>query len=419
MASIQKSLAATGGASKRNHRLPATSVVALIVAMGLMRNRSVVDLANDFRLVRTRPNENPIESNAISAARARLGEAPVAHLASTVGMQWAAEAADAQRWRGLAIFGIDGSTLRVADTPENRSHFGLPGHDPKRGAAAYPQAQIVALMALRTHLIAALAVGPCKHSELSLAPALLEQVPERSLTILDRNFLSARLLLQYARKGRERHWLLRAKSNTKWRVVRTFGPGDFLVEMIVTSEARKRAPELPAKWNARVIHYQRRGFRPQRLLTSLLDPERWPAHEFAALYHERWELELALDELKTEQLARKETLRSRAPWSVRQELWGVMLAYNLVRRRAERCALAEQVSTLQISFVCLLRQLQTRWVILAILGPSLAADMDAHEHRQRRRARLPTRRSTRHYPRAVKIKMSSYARKHSVVREAA
>jgi hypothetical protein len=420
MAWIEESLAATGTASQRNRRLPATSVMLLMIAMGLLRERSLVDCANDLRLVRSGPDDDPVESNTISAARARLGEAAVAHLAAKVGTQWAFTAADALRWRGLAIFGLDGSTLRVADTPENRSHFGLPGSNPKRGACAYPQARIVALMALRTHLLAALAVGSYKHSsELSLTPALLQQVPDHSLTILDRNFLSARLLLQYARKGRERHWLLRAKSNSKWNVVQTLSPGDFLVEMKVSDEARKQAPDLPATWRARVVCYQRRGFRPQRLLTSLLDPVRWPAHELAALYHERWECELGLDELKTEQLGREETLRSRAPWSVRQEIWGLMLAYNLVRRRAQACAVAERVSPLRISFVVLLRQLQTRWLLLAIVGPSVVAQLDAHERRQRRRARLPKRRTTRQYPRAVKIKMSAYDRKRPVVRAAA
>lgn len=420
MAWIEESLAATGTASQRNRRLPATSVMLLMIAMGLLRERSLVDCANDLRLVRSRTNDDPVESNSISAARARLGEAPVAHLAAKVGAQWALTATDSLRWRGLAIFGLDGSTLRVADTPENRSHFGLPGSDPKRGASAYPQVRIVALMALRTHLLAALAVGSYKHSsELSLTPALLQQVPEHSLTILDRNFLSARLLLQYARMGRERHWLLRAKSTSKWTIVQTLGAGDFLVEMNVSDKARKQAPDLPATWRARVVCYQRRGFRPQRLLTSLLDPVRWPARELAALYHERWECELALDELKTEQLGRKETLRSRAPWSVRQEIWGLMLAYNLVRRRAQACAVAEGESPLRISFVGMLRQLQTRWLLLAIVGPIAVARLDAHEGNQQQRARLPARRTTRRYPRAVKIKLSAYARKRRVEQEAA
>jgi hypothetical protein len=255
-------------------------------------------------------------------------------------------------------------------------------------------------------------------SELGLAPALLAQVPDHSLTILDRNFFSALLLLQYVRSGVARHWLLRAKAKLCGRLLQRFTARDVLLEMQVSPEARKRDPTLPATWQVRAIGYQRRGFRPQVLLTSLLDPVRWPAHELAALYHERWECELGLDELKTEQLERQETLRSKAPWSVRQEVWGLMLGYNLLRRRAAASARAQKIAAVQISFVVMLRQLRDRWLLLALAGPEVVARLDAHEKQQRRRARLPVRRPARHYPRAVKLKMSPYLRKRPLARAA-
>lgn len=416
---IEESLNATERASERTRRLPATSVMSLLVAMGIFRDRSITDVANDLGLVRSKPGEGPIRSNAISAARTRLGEAPVAHLARRCGTQWATEAANAQRWRGLAVYGLDGSTLRAADTPENREFFGGQGAGSHRPHSGYPLVRIVVLVALRSHLVAALAVDSyARTSEMSLTPALLEQVPDQSVVILDRNFLGARLLLNHARKGILRHWLLRARSTTRWRVVQTFAPGDQLVEMEVSAEARRRDPSLPSTWRARAIRYQRRGFRPQTLLTSLLDPMRWPARELIGLYHERWECELGLDELKTEQLDREETLRSKAPWSVRQEVWGVMIGYNLLRRRAAASGRAQDVSPLRISFVVMLRQLRDHWVIVAIVGPQVLPQLQAHAHRQRVRARLPSRRPERQYPRAVKLKMSNYDRKLPVVRSA-
>ncbi len=419
MAWIEASLATTATASERERRLPAPAALLLVVAMGVMRDRAIADVANDLRLVRSGPDDAPLRSNAISAARARLGEAPVADLAAHSGRVWAHAAADAQRWRGLAVYGLDGSTLRVADTPANRAYFGGQGAGPTRGTSGYPLARIVVLMALRSHLLAALAIDSYRaSSELRLTPPLLAQVPDASLTILDRNFLSAALLLRHARGGADRHWLLRAKSTTRWRRVQALAPGDDLIEMTVSSKARRRDPTLPRTWRGRAIRYHRRGFRPQVVLTSLLDPARWPARELVALYHERWECELGLDELKTEQLDRDETLRSKAPWSVRQEVWGLMIGYNLIRRRAVACAAAQGVPPMRISFVVMLRQLRDRWVILAIAGPEIVARLDAHAHQQRRRARLPPRRATRQYPRAVKLKMSPYARKRPITRAA-
>ena len=90
-------------------------------------------------------------------------------------------------------------------------------------------------------------------------------------------------------------------------------------------------PSLPKTWRARAITYQRKGFRPQTLLTSLLDAKTYPRDEVAELYHERWELELGYDEIKTELLESRECIRSKSPERVEQELLGILLAYNLIR----------------------------------------------------------------------------------------
>jgi hypothetical protein len=411
---IHESLAATGTESERERRLPAHVAALLVIAMGVLRDRSIVDVANDLALARHEEEESAIASNAISGARKRLGEAPLEHLAQRCAKEWAMSAAAAHAWRGLTLFGLDGSTLRVPDSDPNRAFFGGQSAGASRGASGYPLVRIVILMALRTHLLAGLAMGPyVGSSELSLTPSLIAQVPNESLLIVDRNFLSARWLHQHARQGPERYWLLRAKSNTRWRVVRTWAPGDELVEMEVSPEARKRDPLLPMVWRARAIRYHRRGFRPSILLTSLDDPARWPAREIVALYHERWELELGLDELKTEQMEREETLRSKTPWGVRQEIWGLMIGYNLVRRRAQDYATEQKVAPLRVSFVVMLRQLRDRWIVLAIAGSGAASQVRAHERRLGRRAVLPRRRSERQYPRAVKLKMSPYLRKRT------
>ena len=111
----------------------------------------------------------------------------------------------------------------------------------------------------------------------------------------------------------EKHWQLRLKKNITYRVVRTLGSGDELVEITTKSAARREYPELPRTFLARVTAYQVKGYKPQKLISSMLDAEKYPAREMATMYHERWELELGYDEIKTHMLDREESLRSRTP----------------------------------------------------------------------------------------------------------
>jgi len=162
---------------------------------------------------------------------------------------------------------VDGSTLRLADTQDNETAFSRPGSG--RGRAGYPQLRLVGLMVLRSHLLAGLVAGRCTESELTLAEPLWDSLPDASLTVVDRGFLCYPLLHRIQTHGRQRHWLTRAKANLKWRVVKRLGPNDQLVELPVHRNARKSHPDLPETLQARAILYQRRGFRPQTLLTSL------------------------------------------------------------------------------------------------------------------------------------------------------
>ena len=148
-------------------------------------------------------------------------------------------------------------------------------------------------MAVRSHLLAAAVFGPYAVDERSYARSLWGTVPDHSLVLVDRNFLDASVLVPMMTTGIDRHWITRAKSTTKFRKIQRLGAGDDLVEFTVSSEARRKDPSLPTHFDARAVRYQRKGYRPQLLLTSLVDPERCPADELRALYHERWESSLA------------------------------------------------------------------------------------------------------------------------------
>jgi len=158
------------------------------------------------------------------------------------------------------------------------------------------------------------------------------------------------------------------------------------------------------------VRYQRPGFRPQTLLTSLLDPASYPAAEIAELYHERWELELGFDEIKTHTLEREEALRSRAPERVRQEVWGLAIAYNLLRLHMQHVAQRERVAPSRISFRHTLLLVRNFWQLTAWLtSPGNLPRRLEGLHQELALLILPPRRPRR-YPRAVKIKMSSYPR---------
>ena len=266
-------------------------------------------------------------------------------------------------------------------------------------------------MVLRSHLLAAVSFCPYKHSEKEYAEDVIQYLPDYSLLVVDRGFLSAAFLIGVQRRGTNRHWLTRAKSTTKWRVIRDLGPGDDLVEMDVSKAARRKDPTLPHVMQARAICYQVQGHAPQVLLTSLTDHSAFPAEDIVQMYHERWELELGYDEIKTEMLEREECIRSKSPVMVRQELWGVFLAYNIVRLEMERVAREARVAPTSISFVGALHLIRQELLFCSVAKPGAIPRILANLRNSIKRLILPKRRTERVYPRAVKVKMSSYAKK--------
>lgn len=410
---IDAALQATGAASVRRRKLPAEYVVWLVIAMGLFRDRSIEEVVRHLHLVWPAvdpPGRPHVTGGAIVQARDRLGDQPLATLFATTAAEWATASANAHRWRGLAVYGVDGSHLRVPDSPENDRTFGRPQSG--RGRAGYPQVRIVALMVLRSHVLAGLAVGAYAEAEVTLAASLWPQLPEASLTIVDRGFLSYRLFHQIQAQGQDRHWLTRAKKNLNWQVRQRLSPNDCVVDLPVHPNLRRAHPELPATLTARAIRYHRRGFRPQTLLTSLLDPTAYPAAEIVALYHERWELELAFDEVKTHTLEREEALRSRAPERIRQEIWGLAIGYNLVRLEMQQAATRADVTPQRISYRHALMLIRNFWLTAWLAPPGVLPRRLAALHDELALLILPPRRSQRRFPRAVKIKMSNYPLKH-------
>jgi hypothetical protein len=384
--------------------------VWLVLGMALFRDRSILEVVTKLDLALPGARGPTVAPSAVAQARARLGPEPMGWLFARCAEAWALADAAAHRWRGLALYGVDGTALRVPDTPANRAHFGGHPAGNGRGESAYPLLRVVALMALRSHLLVAAEFGPWSAGEHTYARPLWAAVPNDSLTVVDRGFLAAGPLLALSGGGENRHWLVRAKANTRWHVCAQLADGSAVVELRVSEAARRADPSLPRLWRARAIGYQRAGHAAQTLLTSLLDAERYPAAEVVALYHERWEMELAYDEVKTVMLERAEAIRSQSPVAVTQELWGLLLAYNLVRLEMRRVAAAAGVAPTRVSFIGALRLIRDEWLWSAVAAPGAIP-----RHLRALRAALallllPERRSARQYPRHVKLRMTGYPR---------
>jgi len=408
---IEEALAASGTVTLRRRRLPAEQVIWMVIGMGLIRNLPIEQVVDKLELALPDRKDTLIAKSAISKARQRLGEDPIAYLFAATAAEWAIRSADVDRWRGLALYGLDGTTLRVADSAENRAAFGGHTNGAGRGESGYPLVRAVAMMAVRSHVLSAFRFADFHTGEITLARDIWNEVPEQSLVIIDRNFLVKKDLIDLETSG-ERHWLSRTKVNTKWAVRERLGKDDYLVEWEVQGVGG------PTTWTLRAIHYKRKGCPRSTLLTSLHDPEKYPAKELVALYHERWETEVGYDEIKTHLLDRQETIRSKTPAGVRQELWGIALAYNLVRLEMERVAKEAGVPPTRISFVASLAMIRDEFHTLSLrtMTPGSVPASLARLRQRLKRLILPPRRPERAYPRAVKLKMSNYPRKRPSVR---
>lgn len=406
---IEEALSWSGTATLRRRRLPADQVLWLVIGMGLMRDAPIERIVDSLELALPDRKDTLIAKSAISQARQRLTDDPLAYLFTVSAAEWAGRSADAHRWRGLALYGLDGTTMRVADSPENRATFG--GQTGPRGESGYPQLRVVAMMALRSHVLSAFRFADYHTGEITLARGIWNEVPENSLVVIDRNFLVKKDLIHLETSG-NRHWLSRTKANTKWAIVEKLGKDDYLVEWDIHETG------LPSTWTMRAIHYQKKGYPRATLLTSLLDPVEYPAEELIALYHERWETEIGYDEIKTHLLNSEESIRSKTPAGVRQELWGIAIAYNLVRVEMERVAKEASLPPTRISFVASLAMIREEFMWLAsprVTPGSIPASL-ARMRKRMKRLILPPRRPERAYPRAVKVKMSNYPLKRSAPR---
>jgi len=409
---ILEALAASGKSTKRFRPLPAARVVGFVILLGIYRRLSHANLLERMMgtwwALRVWPGEKTPTTSAATKARDRVGVEPLQLLHRRSAREWVATVPPVLVY-GRRVSVLDGATMKVADTNDNRAHFGLPPSS--RGRAGYPQMRTVLLLDLAARVVTAERHGPYRTAEINLARDILDDVEPGSLLLLDRSFHTYDFLWDL-RQRRASDFLVRAKKMLDPSVVERIAKGDEIVDVRVPRHYRRDRPDMPRTWRLRRITYRIPGKRRSiTLLTSILDPA-ISAEELARLYRCRWEEETATDEIKTHLCACATVnvpvvFRSRTPERVEQELLGLLIAYNAVRKLMCEAASVASVPAERLSFTAALER--TREAIQD-MGRMPTRQLPArYEQLLRAVARvIVPERPGRTFPRAVKIKMSKF-----------
>jgi hypothetical protein len=262
---------------------------------------------------------------------------------------------------------LDGSTLDVADTAENDQAFGRPGAS--RGSSAFPKIRFVALLENGTHVLWAACMDRYATDELTLAHHVVPALQRGMLCLADRFFPSYKLWQTATHTGAELLW--RTRQNARLEIDKRLPDGSYLSRIYPTTSDRRNERKGIV---VRVIDYRLDKVPDAepiyRLITTILDHKLAPAKELAALYHERWEIETALDELKTHLRGAQIVLRSKTPGLVQQEFYGLLMAHFAIRGLMHEAALRADEDPDRLSFLHAVRVVQRRMARFAVIPPS-------------------------------------------------
>ena len=379
-------------ATLRRRRMPMERLVWAIIGMAIFRHVPMTQLVNQLDILL--PGDRPfVAPSAFLQARQKLGDKSIERLFHETVSLWHQQA-NHPGWAGLQLLAVDGVMWRTPDT--------------RQGETAYPQVRMLCQMELTSHLLVQAVMESCAVNEMVLAEQLIARTPDHSLTLFDKGFYSLGLLHAWQSAGVERHWLLPLKKGTQYEVVRKLGRQDALVLLKTSPQARKKWPHLPDTVEARLLTRTING-KERQVLTSMVDPMRFPGADIAELYSHRWEIELSYREMKHSLQQNRLTLRSKKAAGIRQELWGVLLAYNLLRSQMVKMAASLKGYTAsQLSFhmasVYLIHELSCMPYLSPGSIPKRVADLE----KQAGQFVLPERRE-RSYPRCVKPRPQRYS----------
>src|SRR3954467_437380 len=378
---VRQVLAETGRASERERDLPAHVMVYDAIALALHAGAGTREvlrcLLEGLRWLWGAEAVRVAGKSGISQARTRLGEAPLRRLYERVVRPVATPATKGAWYRAWRLVSLDGSCLDVADTAENEAAFGRPGAG--RGESAFPQLRFVALVENGTHVLFGARLGGFAEGETTLAHGALPALGPGMLCLADRQFFGHALWQGAAATGADLLW--RVKRDLRLPREARLADGSYLSTIYPGEKGRRHRT---AGTRGRVVEYRlgggggaesgggggAAGEPLYRLVTTILDPGEAPAAGLAALYHERCEIEGALDELKTHLRGARVVLRSKTPELVRQEFWGLLLAHFAVRGLMHEAALRADEDPDRLSFLHAVRVVRRKLPLFAALSPS-------------------------------------------------
>jgi hypothetical protein len=369
---IRVSLAATGKESVRERDLPAHVVVYYVIALALYMQSSYREVLRCLLegiqwLVEPGAGINVAGNSGISQARTRLGWEPVRQLHDDVVRPVAVAATKGAWYRAWRLISIDGSTLDVADEKGNNEAFGRPGAS--RGESAYPKIRFVSLVENGTHVLFGSRMADYATSEVALAKTVLPSLGKGMLCLADRGFFGFEMWKQSAATDADLLW--RVRKNIHLPCEKRLPDGSYLSRIYSSQQDQRRGRN---GIMVRVIEYRLEGVEGAepfyRLATTILDHELAPAVELAALYHERWEIETAFDELKTHLRGAHIVLRSKTPDLVRQEFYGLLMAHFAVRGLMHEAALRADKDPDRLSFLHAVRVVRRKMAAFGAIPPS-------------------------------------------------
>lgn len=372
LARIHAILKDTGTASKRHRALPAHVVMYYVIALALFMQVSYGEvlrcLFEGLKWLRFPGLPIPVAGkSAISRARSGLGVEPVERLHDETVRPVATPETRGAWFRNWRIVSLDGSTLDVADTHGNRQRFGRPGAS--RGQSAFPKLRFVSLVENGTHVLFGSAWDPYKTPEITLTEDVLPHLKTGMLCLADRNFYSYKMWQKAKATGADLLW--RVKRNARLDPIARFADGSYLAKIYPSAKDRRHDSK---GVEVRVVEYKLKNVSGAesvyRAIATILDPADAPASELAALYHDRWEIETALDELKTHLRGARIVLRSKTPDLVVQEFYGLLMAHFAVRGLMHEAALKADVDPDRLSFVHSVRVIRRKLPMWHAFPPS-------------------------------------------------
>ena len=372
---IRRILAETGRTSKRQRDLPMHVVVYYVIAMALYMQVSCREvlrcLMEGIRWLAGPMTKIKVAGKSgISQARVRLGCAPVKQLHDEVVVPIAVKGGSKSTkgaWYGdWRLVSLDGSTLDVADTIENERAFGRPGA--ARGKTAFPQIRFVSLVENGTHVLFGSRLGAYEKGETALCREVIPFLRKGMLCMGDRNFYGFKMWKEAKETAVDLLW--RVKKNLRLPCMKRLSDGSYQSKVYESEKDRRQDRN---GITVRVIEYTIEDVIDAepiyRLMTTIMDHEKAPARELAALYHERWEIETALDELKTHLRGSNTVLRSKRPDLVCQEFYGFLMAHFAARKLMHEAAMKVNEDPDRLSFVHAVRVIRRKAATFAAFSP--------------------------------------------------